>query len=266
MSYYPIPAPGTSPAFVRGRVSLPSRPVFPDQHLRRPVVLTRRYEIRWLDARGEAQSTTRLAPAVAPFEEAVSAFARGTLIQTEGGLVAVEDLEPGTRLPVAEGGTETLVWTGSMTVYPSRVLPEVEPVTLTRVTADAFGLGRPMPDLVLGPRARILLRDPRVRAITGSEAAYAPARAFRDGETAVTVAPMAPISVYHIALRRQGTIRAAGLEVESYHPGAGFGETIDPQMGGLFLSLFPQVTSFDDFGPEAHPRLTFDQTEEMLAS
>jgi hypothetical protein len=110
------------------------------------------------------------------------------------------------------------------------------------------------------------LRDARVRGVAGVSAAYAPARAFRDGDTAVSVTPIAPMSVYHLALDRHGSVYAGGLEVESFHPGAGLADTIDPQMGGLYLSLFPHIASFDDFGPEAHPRLTLPQTEEMLAS
>ncbi|MFN0113342.1 MAG: Hint domain-containing protein [Paracoccaceae bacterium] len=265
MSYSPVPLPGAAPLSLRARPGFPLRP-YQDIRPARPAVLTRRYEISWLGADGSPQSSTRLAPATAPFEEAFSAFARGTLIQTAQGFVSVEDLVPGMELPVAEGGTRTLVWMGSMTVYPTRAVPEAEPVTLTRVMADAFGAGRPMPDLVLGPRARLLVRDARARAFSGRAAVYAPARAFRDGETAITVTPMASMAVYNLALSRQGSIRAAGLDVESYHPGTSFAETIEPQMGGLFLSLFPHVSGFGDFGPMAHPRLTLEETEEMLAT
>ena len=226
--------------------------------------MTRRYEVTWLDRSGDVQTSTRLAPASPIFEEACAAFARGTLIMTDAGLMAVEDLVPGQKILTAEGGAETLTWVGSMTVYPPSAVPEIAPALLTRVTSDAFGEGRPMPDLMLGPHARILLRDPRCRALTGATAAYAPARAFVDGDVIISVAPIAPMAVYHIVLERQGTIRAAGIEIESYHPGAAFGELIDPQMSGLFLSLFPQVQSFADFGPMAHPRLTTDEAESIL--
>jgi hypothetical protein len=265
MSYSPVPVAVPAALAQRQRIGLPAYLKTGDQRPR-PTVITRRYEVTWLDAQGDVQTSTRLAPATPIFEETASAFARGTLIRTTAGLMAIEDLVPGMDLPVAEGGTRKLMWVGSMTLYPSRVAPDAEAPTLTRVMADAFGASRPMPDLLMGPRARILTRDARVRAFAGEAVAYAPARAFHDGDTAVSVTPIAPMAVYHIALDFHASVYAAGLEVESFHPGAGLAETIDPQMGGLYLSLFPHISSFDDFGPEAHPRLTLPQTEEMLAS
>jgi hypothetical protein len=143
--------------------------------------LTRRYEISYLGADGQITEATRLAPAIASFEEAFSAVARGTVIATAEGPVAVEDLQPGMRVLTAEGREETVDWIGAMTIYPAAALPGIAATTLTRITAEAFGLGRPAADLVLGPRARLLLRDARVRAVTGGVSAYAPARSFIDG-------------------------------------------------------------------------------------
>lgn len=245
-----------------------NRPVTPAPEIRpqRRPAITRRYEVSWLDKYGEVQGSTRLAPASVPFEEAFSAFARGTLIATDQGQTAVEDLVPGMRIITAEGRIEPLVWIGSMIVYPARAVPEIAPVTMTRITGDAFGEGRPMPDLLLGPQARILFRDPRCRGVCGTDTSYAPARAFVDGDHVISVSPVAPMAVFHLMLRRQGTIRAAGVDVESYHPGLGYGEVIDPQMAGLFLSLFPQVAGFADFGPVAHPRLTLSDAEMILGN
>ena len=257
------PTPAVRPASVVPSPAL--RPVYSDTSRQpRRTALTRRYEISWLDQSGEVQCGTRLAPATAAFEEAFSAFARGTLIATEGGLVAVEDLVPGMRLLTVEGRSETLVWTGTILLYPASAVPEIAPPALTRITGDTFGQGRPMPDLLLGPQARLLVRNPRCRTFIGTETGYVPARAFVDGDSVVSVSPVAPMSVCHLMLARQGTIRAAGIEVESYHPGAGFGEIIDPQMAGIFLSLFPQVSGFGDFGPPAHPRMTVAEAEQML--
>lgn len=232
----------------------------------RTPVLTRRYEIQYLAANGDIEAETRLAPALAPFEEAFSAFARGTLIATDQGAVAVEDLVPGMHVMTGDTHSEEVVWIGSMTMFPPRAVPDAEPTTLTRITVDAFGVGRPMPDLVLGPRARLMLRDNRCLAQTGCATVYAPARAFVDGVMIIEVSPVAPVTMYNIVLRRHGTIRAAGLEMESYHPGAGMADVLDPQMAQLFLALFPHLRSFAEFGPMAHPRLSRFEIEEMMSA
>lgn len=248
----------------------PSRPVSPPARTdsappcRAP--LARRYEIAYLDAAGRFETCTRLAPAIPEFEEAFSAFARGTVIATTEGPVAIEDLVPGMSVLTGEGRAARVTWIGSMTLFPPRALPGLHGAALTRITADAFGIGRPMPDLLLGPRARILVRDARCRFATGVEAAYAPARSFADGVSIIEVTPLAPVTVYHIVLDRQGSIRAAGLEIESFHPGARMADGFDPQLAQVFLSLFPHIRSVADFGTPAHPRMSAAEVEAALDS
>lgn len=243
---------------------LPRKTPPPAARPQRAMPLTRRYESTWLSATGELLDSTRLAPATPLFEEAFSALARGSVIATEAGPVAVEDLLPGMRALTAEGRVETIAWIGSMMLYPGAAgSAGAEQVTLTRITAEAFGQGRPMPDLVLGPRARLCLRDPRLRRATGLEAAYVPARAFVDGVSVIEVTPVTPVAVYHVVLEHHGSLRAAGLEVESYHPGEGVEQMIDPRMLALFEAQFPPLQSLADFGPLAHPRLTRFEVESL---
>ena len=230
----------------------------------RAMPLTRRYEATWLGAGGEVQDSTRLAPATPLFEEAFSALARGSVIATEEGPVAVEDLVPGMRVLTAEGRAEAVTWIGSMVIYPGSQGLAPERVTLTRITAEALGVGRPMSDLVLGPRARLCLRDLRLQRLTGLEAAYVPARAFVDGISVIEVTPAAPVTVYHVALARHGSLRVAGLEVEAFHPGEGVERMIDPRMLSLFTAQFPHLAKLADFGSLAHPRLTRFEVENLL--
>lgn len=230
----------------------------------RAAPLTRRYELTWLGADG-VETATRVAPAAAPFEEAFAAFARGTLIMTENGPVAIEDLVPGQRVATADGALEPVLWLGSMTLFP-RATGGHEPARLIRLTADCFGLGRPMPDLVLGPHARVLLSGARLRHLIGVDEAFAPARALADGVAVIEVAPVTPITVYHAMLPRQAGLRAAGMEIESFHPGPGFAELTDPQSRALFLTLFPHLSRLDQFGPAPIPRLTRFEAEAVAGT
>ena len=208
--------------------------------------------------------TTSLAPAIPEFEEAFSSFARGTVIATTDGPVAIEDLVPGMEALTAEGRTETIMWIGSMTLFPSRASLGLQASKITRITAEAFGVGRPTPDLMLGSSARLLLRDARSSSIAGAEAAYAPAASFIDGVSIIEVSPATPITVYNLVLRRHGSLRAAGLEIESYHPGSNLADRLDAQLSSLFLSLFPHVRSFVEFGPMSFPRMTSADVEAAL--
>lgn len=230
--------------------------------------LTRRYEIAYLDADGLIEHVTRIAPATPDFENAFSALARGTVVATAEGPVAVEDLAPGMQALTAEGETETITWIGSMTLFPRHAMadamPDIVRGSMIRVTADAFGVGRPMPDLILGPAARLLIHGAEGLFGTVDDVAYGPAANFVDGVSIIEVSPVTPVTVYHVTLARHGSLRAAGLEIESYHPGARLQERLGPELSERFLALFPHLSSFADFGPVAHPRMAGHEVDAAL--
>ncbi len=237
------------------------KPVSPTKSSR----LTRRYEIAYLGVDGTIECATRTAPAIPEIEEAFSALARGTVVATSEGPVAIEDIVPGMEALTAEGRSERITWVGSMSLFPNCSIPGVAPAKMTRITADAFGMGRPTPDLVLGPRARLLLRDARSRMATGVPSSYAPARCFVDGVSIIDLTPVAPVTVFHLLLERHGSIRAAGLEIESFHPGGDLDDRLDPPLAAEFLGLFPHLRGFAEFGPMAHPRLSVREVEAALS-
>lgn len=247
----------SAPFFPKGARPAP-RPV-------RPAFKTRRYETMWLTADGQIDSATRVAPALPEFEEAFSAIARGTLIETTTGPVAIEDLEPGMVAVTTEGRRETITWIGSMTLFPANAIPGVEATTMTRITADAFGGSCPMPDLLLGAQARILMKNARTRA-AGHEAAYLPARGLIDGDAIIEVTPVAPMTMFHVVLENHGSLSCAGVGVEAFHPGKKITEKLDPQLAALFIAMFPQMKCISDFGPMAHVRMASDEADDQIAA
>jgi hypothetical protein len=231
----------------------------------RPAFKMRRYDVQWLGADGQIACENRTAPALPEFEEAFSALARGTVIDTTEGPVAIEDLMPGMRVVTGEGRIETVTWIGSMTLFPPNMIPGIASSAMTRITADAFGGGKPMPDILLGPDARLLMRNARTRA-AGHSAAYCPARGLIDGLSVIEVTPVAPVTVYNVILENHGSLRCAGIEVESFHPGKNPSERFDPQLGQLFLALFPQINGWGGFGPMAHARLSEEEAADLIAA
>lgn len=232
-----------------------------DRRSARNAPLMRRYEIAGMTPAGEIVDFVRRAPATPAFEDAFAAFARGTLISTPAGPVAVEDLRPGMVVETAEG-PQPVLWIGGTVFFPNLPDRPETALRLTRITADSMGFGKPSPDLLLGPRARLLFRHEGCQEMLGSPAAVAPATAFVDGINTVSVKPAAPLTVYHLALEGQQVLLANGIEVESFHPGPAAEEMMDFDTRTLFLSLFPHVESLTDFGPMTLPRLTafeFDQ-------
>jgi len=153
---------------------------------------TRRFAVQWIDRCGNFDDLSKLAPAIPLFEDAFSAFGRGALIPTMDGPVAIEDLSPGTLVETTTG-LAPLMWIGAMTISPGSAAQQASPLRMYRIAADAFGLGRPMPDLLLGPAARLLNRGPSVRVTHGTEAVLEPIAPMTDGMSVIEITPVSTI-------------------------------------------------------------------------
>jgi len=232
--------------------------------------LMRKYTVASLMPDGSVKPSHHVALANGTFEAGFSAFARGTLVQTDFGPCAVEDLLPGDRIMTDEFGPVPLLWLGSMTLMPNAEIatPDHPPelTKLTRITADAFGIAHPMPDFLAGPGARLLQRPTALREFAGQGPVLTPARDFIDGVNVIEITPPTAIPLFHMMLARHATITAAGLKVETYHPGKNAGALMGPNTKALFLSLFAHIDRFSDFGPLAHPRVSLESLDEVTAA
>jgi len=191
------------------------------------------------------------APAVPLIDSAFSAFARGSLIQTTMGEVAVEDLHPGDMIATSTGEAAKLVWIGSSSFVPTE---GTRRTPLIRIMPDAFGQGRPSSFLTVGPHARILQTPHHLRSDAGGTRLLTPVREFVDGVNVIEVAPPTPVRMFHLCLTRHAAIMANGVEMETFHPGADAGRSVSHSVRDRFLGMFPRISHLSDFGPLAHPR------------
>lgn len=216
---------------------------------------SRPYTIAWLDRFGQASWDTVMAPSIPVIEGACASMARGALVATEAGPVAVEDLTPGMAVMTSEHGPLPLNWIGSYDMSP-REAQTLDRGSLFRITAEAFGLSKPATDLLLAPRAHILMRHAACKAQFGVPMAFAPVRAFEDGMAVFSVKPMSPVSLYNLGFDRQATITVGGVEMESFHPGAHSEMLLDDETRHALLRLFPQARGLEYFGPQLIQHLT----------
>ena len=217
--------------------------------------MARPYNIAWLTPAGEERYDTVVAPALPVIESACASMARGAIVATANGPVAVEDLVPGMLILTSEYGPIPLQWIGSYELS-LREAQTADRGALFRVTADAFGLAKPSQDLLLAPRAHILFRHAKCRSLFGVDLAFAPVRAFEDGMSVFSVQPASPIAVFNLGFDRQATIKVNDIEMESFHPGPHTEALVDDEMKYSLLRLFPQARGLDFFGPQLINRLT----------
>lgn len=225
-----------------------------DGHPQRTRPLMRKYEVSYLTPSGQEEYENRRAPALRMFEMAFMGFARGTLIATPYGPIAIEDIYPGMIVSTADQGPMKVTWRGATTIVADAPGQNHEAGRLTRIPADAMGLQRPSHDLLLGMGARLFRANRNMMV---------PANDLIDGETAIPVAPPSAVQVFHLMLERHACLKACGVEVESFHPGAALRSLANRDIRTLYMSLFPQLNGVHGFGPVKFARL---DEEEMGAA
>ncbi|MBE9636685.1 Hint domain-containing protein [Salipiger mangrovisoli] len=225
----------------------------------------RKYEVAALLPDLSISMKQQVAPALPLFEDACSAFARGTLIQTTRGPVAIEDLLPGDYIETSRG-TQSITWIGSTTYVPGVLCEESGLGSLTRVTSDAYGLGRPAADLLLGPSARLVVTRSRFRALLGQDSVLVPVADEADWDRIVPVTPAGGVQLYHLMVRHHATIKVGGLEMETYHPGKALHAVSSPNLRALFLSMFDNLSELQDFGELSMTRSSREAVDSLMAS
>ncbi|WP_353471240.1 Hint domain-containing protein [Salipiger sp. H15] len=225
----------------------------------------RKYEVAALLPDLSLSMKQQVAPALPLFEDACSAFARGTLIQTVRGPVAIEDLLPGDYIETSRG-VQSITWIGSTTYVPGVASEDSGLDSLTRITAEAFGLGRPGVDLLLGPAARMVVSRPRFKALLGQDSVLVPVAGEADWDRIVPVTPVGGVQLYHLMVQRHATIRVGGLEMETYHPGTALHGMTSQNLRALFLSMFDNLHEVQDFGELSMTRSSREAVDRLLAS
>lgn len=223
----------------------------------RPSVASRKYDILWSAPNGDIMDKTITAPALPVFETAFSALARGALVPTLNGPIAIEDLLPGDQIETCEGDHLAIMWIGSMALDRDGSRSEnASPEKLYRISADTFGFERPTLDLMLGAGARYLHRSDAIKSYLGTAHALAPVSAMVDGVSVTEVTPISTVRSYHICLTQHRLIRVNGIELETYHPGTTAGGQLQGSLRNQFIEMFPHLSNLGDFGAMAYPRLS----------
>lgn len=229
---------------------------------RSTAIPVRSYEVAALRADDSLYIGQDKAPAIGFFEQAFSAFARGTLVMTAQGEVAVEDLQPGDMVCTSSGEAAQLIWIGSSSFVPAETGRRMP---LVRIMPDSFGQSRPSSFLTVGPAARVLHTPHRLRGEAGGTRLLTPVREFVDGVNVIEVVPPTPVRLFHLCLTRHAVIQANGIEMETFHPGVNATRTVAHSLRDRFLGMFPRISHVTDFGPLAHPRAP-EATPELEAS
>ena len=185
----------------------------------------------------------------------VPCFVRGTLIRTDRGERAVEDLAVGDRIITADHGAQEIRWIGAREVAAK---DNFAPICVAR---GALGNDR---DLWLSPQHRVLISGDKARLLFGKDEALVAVKALVNDRD-ILVKPGGTVEYFHILLDRHEVIFANGAAAESLYLGGQALRGLAPDARQEIMTLFPEL---EQGVPQngARPFLTVRQGREWASA
>lgn len=216
--------------------------------------------VQFLDADGHVESSltfSNIEHCIVP------CFTPGTMILTNRGEIAVEDLEPGDRILTRDHGFQPLRWTARRALTAADTLAADGRFAPVRILRDAFGPGLPAQDLVVSPQHRMLLGGTRAEMLFGETEVLVPA-IHLVGLPGIERAGPGAVTYIHLLFDTHQIIHADGCWSESYQPGARTLDGLENAQREEVLALFPELASGASF-PAARVTLKSYETQVLLA-
>ncbi|WP_424980772.1 Hint domain-containing protein [Leisingera sp. S232] len=159
--------------------------------------------------------------------EAAPCFTRDTLIDTDQGEVAVQDLTPGMMVRTRDNGFQPVRWIG-MTATKDRAV---------RIKAGAMGNSR---DLVVSPRHRMVLEGWQLEMLFDHDEALVTALELVNDDT-ILRDEFTKVEYYHVMFDQHEVIYAEGAATESFHPDQPTMGSMDAAAREEIFALFPEL-------------------------
>ncbi|MEM7545862.1 MAG: Hint domain-containing protein [Pseudomonadota bacterium] len=145
-------------------------------------------------------------------------FSAGTMIRTRMGLQAVETLQPGDGVHVAEKPPQPVRWVGHR--YMMRSELQAKPhLCAVRIHANAFGLGVPWQDVVVSPQHRLALQSRSAELQHWTRHFLSAASAMVDGRSITREPPKTGQRYVHLLFDNHELLDTHGIWTESFYPG-----------------------------------------------
>ena len=170
----------------------------------------------------------------------VVCFAAGTLIETEQGQKAVEDLKVGDLVLTVDNGLKPLEWVGSIDLSLSDQdhLAHLAPI---RISEGALGDGLPQTDLLVSPQHRILVKSKIAERMFGQAEVLVAAKQLLGLDGISVASEASKVSYYHFLFDQHELVFSNGAITESLFLGPEALRSVSPSCRLEILSLFPEL-------------------------
>lgn len=183
---------------------------------------------------------------------AVPCFAKGSMIRTDFGMVAIEKLAVGDMILTRDNGFQPIQWLGSRRLSAVQLAecPQFRPI---RINAGALGAGCPQSDLLVSPQHRVLVRSAIAQRMFGCAEVLVAAKQLV-GIAGIEIAQeLEHVEYFHMLFDRHEIVYANGAETESLYTGAMGLKAVGKAAAEEIFALFPQLRSADFTATPARP-------------
>lgn len=192
--------------------------------------------VEFLDAGGNVVGTMTFSN----IENIVACFTPGSMVLTDTGEIAVEDLAPGDRVLTRDSGFQPIRWVGRRDLSHAELIvePRFNPVFIAK---GALGSGLPERDMMVSPQHRMLITDTRAELLFGEHEVLVAAKHLV-GMAGVEQRISKAVSYIHILFDQHEVVRADGTWSESFQPGDQTLAGMDANQRAEVVALFPSVS------------------------
>ena len=169
---------------------------------------------------------------------------RGTLIETDCGPMAIEELQRGDRVETMDHGFQPIRWIGARRLLAEELLayPKLLPI---RIQAGALGAGLPEQDVLVSPQHRILIASTIAERMFGMREILVPARQLLSVKGIEVAEDVTFVEYYHLLFDRHQIIFAAGAPMETLFTGPEALKSISAEAQEEIFQILPQLAGLD---------------------
>ncbi len=178
--------------------------------------------------------------------DGIVCFTHGTMIVTENGEKAIEDLVAGDKIMTKDHGLQELRWIGS------RKVPAKDNFAPIMIKAGAMANDR---DLLVSPQHRMVVEGWKSELLFGEREVLAAAKHLVNGDT-IYVQSGGMVEYFHMLFDTHEIVFGNGAASESFHPGEVGINALSNEARDEIFSLFPELRdNVESYGPAARTSL-----------
>lgn len=165
-------------------------------------------------------------------------FCRGTLILTDQGKKAVEDITSEDRVHTLDHGFQQVRWIHKSKVQFIEHSDKNRPI---RITAGALGLGMPERDLLVSPQHRMMVSSVIAKRVTGAGEVLIAAKNLTALPGVSVEQDIAEVEYWHFFCDQHEIVLAEGAPSETLHLGKEAIKSLSKEETDELADLFPAV-------------------------